>query len=178
MIMSANSFFFGKCKNQSINSGTYIGQVDDVLNIIQKIYDLNPKNDADDQVLMTKYCNLHPNDLYIDTDNQLFLTLGYPLEQLDKYTNIENGKLTYNGNQPFFIHAPGYGLLDNVITKLGYSYNSNIANEYYSYFLYKKVIMYCKVIFFDSILWLFFGIVGLFIVYSWFSKNNKRKLFK
>ena len=94
ILLSLNSLFFGKCKNNLINSGTYIGEVSDILNIIQKIYDLNPRNDADDQVLMVQYCNLNPNDFYIDTNNQLFLALVYPLENLDKYTNIDNGKLT------------------------------------------------------------------------------------
>jgi hypothetical protein len=151
-MMSTASFifdFFGKCKNLSINSGTYIGKVNDILYIIQQIYELNPKHDADDQVLMTKYCSLNPNDFYIDTDNKLFLALVYPLENIDKYTDIHNSKLSYNHNSPFFIHAPGYGILDNVITKLGYSYNSNIKDEYYKYFLGNKVLLYTKMIFFD-----------------------------
>jgi hypothetical protein len=48
--------FFGTCNDDRINSGTYIGYVKDILEIIQQIYELNPKNDADDQVLMIQYC--------------------------------------------------------------------------------------------------------------------------
>ena len=55
-MMSLSVLFFGSCNNNNINSGTYIGYVKDTLEIIQKIYELNPKNDADDQVLMTQYC--------------------------------------------------------------------------------------------------------------------------
>ena len=49
--------------------------------IIQKIYNLNPKNDADDQVLMIKYCQKNEKYIFIDSNNELFLTLFYPLEK-------------------------------------------------------------------------------------------------
>ena len=64
--------FFGECKNKQVNAGTYIGYVSDILEIIEKIYNLNPKNDADDQILMTKYCQKNDKEIYIDSKKELF----------------------------------------------------------------------------------------------------------
>ena len=171
-LLSMHSLFYGKCKNQSINAGTYIGSVIDILDIIQKTYDLNPNNDADDQILITQYCNLNPNDFYIDTDNQLFLVLLYPLENLDKYTNIDNGKLTYNNNTPFFIHAPGYGLLDNIINKLGYSYIDNIKEEYYKNIFEKKILFYTKIILVNYFIYILFGVIVFYKSFSYMRKSK------
>ena len=53
-----NWLLFGTCKNKSLNAGTYIASAGDMLTIITKIYNLNPKDNADDQVLLTKYLYL------------------------------------------------------------------------------------------------------------------------
>ncbi len=138
-----NSLFFGTCKNKNLNSGTYIGYNKDLKKIIQEIYNLNPDNKADDQVLMTKYCNSNPNDIYIDVNNELFLTIFKPLQDASKYISIKDNK-TYNNNnnnnnnQPFFIHTPGNGFLDNVIIKLGYNApDENIKKLLVKNILYK-----------------------------------------
>jgi hypothetical protein len=128
-------FYFGRCNNLSINAGTYIGFVFDLINIINNMLKTNSDNNADDQILLTKYCQNYSNDFYIDINNELFLVLPRPLEELDNYVNIENNKVVYNNTYPFFIHASGYGYLDNIIIKLGYSNNPNIKNKlYYDYF--------------------------------------------
>jgi hypothetical protein len=140
-------FFFGECKNQSLNSGTYIGYVSDTLEIIEKIYKLNPNNNADDQILMTMYCNENNKDIYIDSKNELFLTLLYPLQEIDKYIEIneKNNILTHNSSQPFFVHANGYGYLDGVISKLGYDIKGyEIKNELFFNMLEKKIWYYIK----------------------------------
>ena len=81
----ANNLFFGYCKNEALNAGTYIGYAGDVGEIIMKIYNLNPNNDADDQILFTKYCN-ESNDIYIDVYNELFVSISCPLKEIEPLT--------------------------------------------------------------------------------------------
>jgi hypothetical protein len=115
---------FEKCGNHYLNSGTYIGYVKDLKDIISKIYELNPADSADDQALMIQYYKEHPGEIHIDYECKLFLTLLYPLTEVDTFTPIiiNNNKLhaiDYK-SMPFFIHAPGNGFLNNIIIKLGY----------------------------------------------------------
>jgi hypothetical protein len=130
---------FGKCQNIKLNAGLYMGYVKDVIIIIEKIYKLNPTNDADDQILMTKYCNMN-NDIYIDKDKELFLSIGDSLNNIDTNFVYDNG-IVYEGSRPFFIHAPAYGYLDNTIIKLGYG-DCNVKNELFNNFFEKKFIFY------------------------------------
>ena len=106
-------------KNKSLNAGTYIASAGDMLTIITKIYNLNPKDNADDQVLLTKYCN-SSEDIYIDTQNELFLTIVYSLNDLYQFVEHKNGLFYYNNKSPFFVHAPGSGILDTMVETLGY----------------------------------------------------------
>ena len=144
------NLYFGTCKGESINAGTYVGLADDLLNFTLKMNDLNNLDDADDQVLVTNYCNLNPNEIYCDTENKLFLTLPRPLQELDQYVDIntETKQITYGSNSPFFIHAPGYGYLDGIIEKLGYQIEpGKIKNQLFGYFIEKKIWIYVKMIF-------------------------------
>jgi hypothetical protein len=131
--------YFGKCKNMKLNAGLYMGYVKDVLIIIEKIYNSNPKNDADDQVLMTKYCNMN-NDLYIDKDKELFFSICYSLKEIDKYIVYDNG-VVYEGGRPFFVHATAYGYLDNMIIKLGYG-ECTVKNDLFNNYFEKKILFY------------------------------------
>ena len=172
--------FFGKCKNESINAGTYIGYVKDILEIIQNIYELNPKNDSDDQLLMTNYCQQNPTVFYIDKDSELFLKLGYGLQELDQYVEIKNNVLTYNNIQPFFIHAAGNGYLDNIIKKLGYEYKDNIK-EQIAISSYDKIMYHLTNFMKMYILYFIIFLILLVIIYYrsiilyYLSKTVKRK---
>ena len=121
----ANKMYFGSCKNISLNAGTYIGFVKDLLKIIQNIQSINDNVRSDDQVLLTKYCNLKSSLFYIDTQNDIFLTIGNSLNEIDDIV-LDNGNVVYNNKHPFFLHGPGSTYLDNVIKKLGYEYNIEI----------------------------------------------------
>jgi hypothetical protein len=147
-MMSLAVLFFGTCNDNRINSGTYIGYVKDILEVIQKIYELNPRNDADDQVLMIQYCKKTNNEIYCDTESKLFLALVYPLEEVDRYVEIDENILTYQSSKPFFLHAPGYGYLENVIKKLGYNIENDnikkIVNECGETLLMISVTALCK----------------------------------
>jgi hypothetical protein len=170
--------FFGKCNNYSINSGTYIGYVSDLSEIINKIHESNNKDDEDDQVLMSKYCNNSEKDFYIDINNEFFLVLGYPLEEIYKYISINNNNVIYNSKKPFFIHAAGSGYLDEIIKNLGYNIIPNkIKNEVYNN-LYNKIVNLniIKIMKKIIILIIFFIILCFLIFYI--SKNYKKIKYK
>ena len=62
IIQKISSFVFTKnINNIVINSGTYIGNVEDLLNMLNKINMIDNKNLSDDQVLLNKYNILYSN---------------------------------------------------------------------------------------------------------------------
>ena len=139
---------FGKCGNHYLNAGTYIGYVKDLKDIISKIYQLNPSDSADDQVLMIQYYNEHPGEIHIDHECKLFLTLMYPLIEVDYFTSItiNNNKVlaTDYKSMPFFIHAPGNGFLDNIIIKLGYGTPDSDVKKKLTYAMADKLYYHLK----------------------------------
>ena len=175
-----HSIFFKKCNNASINSGTYIGYAKDILHILKKIHAINNINNEDDQILLINYCLNNPTDIYIDIYNELFLTLLYPLCDLSNHVSIYNNKLSYNNNEPFFIHAPGYGILDNILIKLNYNYTHNIKSEYYNEIIKKKFWHYFKAFIYNNPIISFFItiVVILFILGLYFSVKNIYKVLK
>jgi len=178
----AVELYFGKCKNMSINSGTYIGTAINLLKIIKKIYKINPNNDADDQFLMTTYCNYNPNDVYIDANNYFFVVLSDANsfnKNLCAYISFEhNNKITYKNKSPFFLHAPGSGNLDDIVKKLGYDENCNIFesdntyNPFYKYsFSYKNKFA----VFFVFTIIIIIVVVIIFLYSLYISMNGKNK---
>jgi hypothetical protein len=138
------TLYFGTCKNQSINSGTYIGYAPDLLSVIEATYALNPTNDMSDQISLTNYCKQDPDAFYIDTEAKLFLTLLYPLQDLRPHIVLERGVVTYKGERPFFVHAAGYGFLDTLLQDLGYSVDDTIQNSLWRNFFTNKILMYFR----------------------------------
>jgi len=119
--------YYGTCDNMSLNSGTYIGYVKDLLEVLKQILNKNSKDSADDQRLLTNLCNSNSKLFSIDTNNDFFLTLVHPLHEIDDVIKInEYGEVSYNGIFPFFLHGPGSTYFDNTIRKLGYGENVNI----------------------------------------------------
>jgi hypothetical protein len=167
-----NQMTFGSCKNSYINSGTYIGYVKDVLEIIKKVYNLNAENKADDQVLLTKYCTIRPNDIYIDEGEEIFLNL-IRQGDLSNHVEIKNKQILHKGKHPFFIHAAGgMSHLDNIIPKLGYEYNDNIGDQLISVY-YKKFFYYLRL----NLIYIFIAIVVIIlIIYAIIA--NKKKIYK
>jgi len=124
-----NTLHFGKCNNKSLNSGTYIGYVSDILIILKNIRIMNSNNLSDDQQLLTTYCSKNRKEIYIDDKSELFLTSESPLGQIDNYITLKNKQVMYNNKYPFFIHAAGSGFLNKVLLELGYNYNGNIEEN-------------------------------------------------
>lgn len=177
-------YYFGECKNVSLNAGTYIGQAKDLIEILEKIYNTFPLNNADDQKLLTKYCLINPNDIYIDVKNEIFLTLELPYQEIDKYIkfnkNGNNINISYNNNNnPFFIHGAGQTYLDNVIIKLNYPYNYNnpIKNELSKNF-YKNILFRIKNSIFIIIVLIILFLIIIYIVYKYFLLKKMKKLKK
>lgn len=133
---------FDKCKDAYLNSGSYIGTAGDLLEILRKMYEMNSDFKADDQNLMTKYCNLNNKDIYIDNNNEIFCVLANPFDEISDEFNISNGKLYYkDGSSPFFIHGPASTYLDGIIKKIGVKHTDedNIKNELANVFYKKKL---------------------------------------
>jgi len=119
---------FDKCKNKLINAGSYIGQVKDILYVLEQVY--TGDNTLDDQKILVKYCKTNPNDFYIDLKNELFLTIDRPFDSIHPYLTVKNNKIYYNNNRPFFIHGNGHTYLDSTLDLVGYK-NVNINHKLY-----------------------------------------------
>lgn len=113
-------FKFGRCNDYQLNAGTYIGYVRDIIHVITNLLYLNSNDQADDQVLLTKYCNSNVNDVYIDIDNKIFLTIDAPFKEASQFVQFKNNSVSYNNREPFFIHGPGKTYLNDIIVKLNY----------------------------------------------------------
>jgi hypothetical protein len=116
-------YYFKKCNNMLLNSGTYIGFVKDLKELLLITYNLNIKSN-DDQYLLTQYCIINKNNVYIDNKQDFFLTIHKPFFNIDGELKFNSGKAYYNNKQPFFIHGPSCTHLNNVIIKLGYNFKA------------------------------------------------------
>lgn len=167
---------FGLCDGVLINAGTYAGYVKDIIYVLKNIIDRNNDPKLDDQVLLTKYYNLTKDEIYIDRDNDLFLTIDHPLHQIDKFLVFDNNNnIIYNNRKPFILHGPGATYLDNVIIKLGYDYKDDIKNlikkKYGSFFIMMNEYYYVStpltlLILFIAIFLLFYCLI---LLYNYFS---------
>ena len=165
------SLYFSNCNNLHLCSGTYIAYANDMLEILTKIYNMNPVDDADDQILMTNYCKKFSNEIYIDVDNEIFLTLTSSMNDIGKHVYYKNNKLYYNNKNPFFLHAPSFSILDSIIVKLGYDKSCNVSNQLMKkgvdkFFVYSYA---CKYIIIICVLLI---VLMVCLIY------NKKKVFK
>jgi hypothetical protein len=119
-------YFTRSLTRTTINAGTYIGNVEDLLNMFNILNSIDNNNLSDDQVLLNKYNKLYPGYIYCDINAELFLTVGGAFIDVNKYITIKNNNIVqYMNNKPYFIHAAGSGYLDNIIIRLGYEYDMN-----------------------------------------------------
>lgn len=123
--------YFGKCYGKNLNAGTYCGLVKDLKEVLSGILHLNNEDNADDQQLLTNYCNLvQENEIYIDEKNEIFLTIGSPCNEIFKYVDFtKDNEIIYNNIKPFFLHAPGGSSLDLILKELGYNLQKQIGKE-------------------------------------------------
>jgi hypothetical protein len=158
---------FDKCKNKLINAGSYIGQVKDILYVLEQIY--TGDNTLDDQKILVKYCKSNPNDIYIDLKNELFLTIDRPFDSIHPYLTVKNNKIYYNNNRPFFIHGNGHTYLDSTLDLIGYK-NVNINHKLY----YKNKSKYFISTYFNEVCYVSIYII-IFIVLFIYIMIKKHK---
>jgi hypothetical protein len=112
--------YFKKCINQLLNAGTYIGYAGDLSSLLLTAYNLDPDDNNDDQYLLTRACNLDSSNFFFDTNQDFFLTIHKPFQNINDELTFENNIAYYKKKQPYFIHAPSCTYLSNIIIKLGY----------------------------------------------------------
>lgn len=95
--------YFGTIDGDRINSGTYIGYVKNVKDILLSIYRSQTDEILDDQIEFTKYIK-QKGGVFIDKKCNFFNVISKPLLQI-KNTN----------KKCCFIHAPANGLLDDFL---------------------------------------------------------------
>jgi hypothetical protein len=149
---------FGKCDDEMLNSGTYIGKASDLLYMIDEMSRIsNEDPSVDDQILLKDWCSANTNLIHIDCDNLFFIVSGDPQRDLE----IKKTKNAY------FLHAPGNTYIDDIIEELGYTMTDEEKmkiKEYHRKSLIKKVKYYSsfkvyKLIFFILILYIIYKIV-------------------
>lgn len=167
-----NKLYFGVCKKNRINAGSYLGIVSDILQMLNKI---NFNNDDDDQQLLTTYCNKYVNNIYIDINNIFFLVYTDKLNNIlnNKKIKIKNNELTYMNSKPYFIHGSGNTYMHDLILKLGYQIsNKEIEEIIYKYknTVNKKKIYYLKQTFYKYKNLII--IILIFLIYYLYIKFN------
>jgi hypothetical protein len=178
--------FFGKCKNMPLNSGTYIGYVEDLLKIINELYNLNDPL-KDDQMVLNEYCIKNPKEIYIDKKSELFLALGDSYRDINFNSEksdliIKDKRLFYNGREPFFFHGFANSYMDKILISLGYenvninmelskNYYKNAYSKMYSFFYNLSYFVLFLLILIIMLLCIF---IGLFIYHITKTKNKKR----
>ena len=168
----ASYFIFGTCKSFLLNSGTYIGFVKDLLQVIQNVYNVNPDTNINDQIVMTQYCSINPDIFYIDTKNELFLTIIHGFNtDMSTYVDFDGENIVYRGSRPFFYHANGNGVLDNVIRKLGMRLDHNRIKEEMTGEVFKKIKHY-GLLFLDTNKYNILLIVIIIIILSMYMYNT------
>jgi len=132
---------FGSVNGIRINSGTYIGYVKNIKNILKSMIDKYNTNTSDDQTALTQYANNFPQHIYIDINKEFFFVCCDSLQQI----NITNN------NKSCFIHANGNGLMDEFL-KTEHNIIVNNVNKI-KYFIEntegvcKKTVLYMSYIF-------------------------------
>ncbi len=149
IIKTITSLYFTKTTdNLVLNSGTYIGYVKDILEVLETVNKIDPNDNADDQILLNKYNEKNPGSIYIDTNFEIFLTIGDPLTDLKKFVIIKDNNVYINNNRPFFIHAAGSGYLDSIIIDLNYEYdyNNKIKDQIKKEYLNKSIAHFTNIV--------------------------------
>lgn len=102
---------FGTCKKVFLNAGTYIGYAGDILEIIENIYAINPKFNADDQQMLLSYCAKYPEDIYVDRNSLLFFTVVRTLQDVQDVEIV---------GDPCIFHGASNTNMNSLIQRLGY----------------------------------------------------------
>ncbi len=157
-------YFTKEINSKVINSGTYIGFVKDIKKFL--LFVLNQDDDelADDQILMNSYNKLHPNEIYVDINTEIFATIIDTLNSIKKYVSIHNDSIYFNNNKPFFIHGASSSFMNEIIEELGYKVDNKIEIDMKNNY-YKKLFVQIKDIFIKNINKYKYNILFGFIIF-------------
>ena len=158
---------FGKCKGLHINAGMYIGFVKAIKNILQTIFNDNDNLKADDQVLLTAYCQEYGENVYIDYQKEFFISLVDPYMNISDHVDLEK-------TRAFFLHANAFSRLDNVLQMLGYPFDKEDKVIINKYFIVETVHKYWWNYVVCLICLILLGIVLYYIVYLFATKYRCR----
>jgi hypothetical protein len=130
--------YFQDCNGIPLNSGTILGRVKDMLNMLNTVLTYDNTEDADDQRLLIKYCQQTSQLIYIDVEYRFF-HVNY-----DFSSNIPL--------QSFIAHAPGHSNMDPLLTRLGYIIQDSDKHKMDSFLFINK---YGDYLFLAFVLFLF-----------------------
>ena len=119
------SFVFTKCENEYINSGTYMGTAETLLDTFQKICDeFKCSPEKDDQRMIQDYCSKYSSKFVLDMECEVFLVINSTISAIkpgEYDISFKGGKLAYKNDVfPALFHGNGYTDFDYIIAKLGY----------------------------------------------------------
>lgn len=136
---------FGKCGSHEINSGTYIGYAYLLKKILGEMCFNGTCDDkhADDQRLLTAFCNRHQNLFDFDSHNKWFLIWGSLDFHVTPDVKIQDGRLFYGPFEPYVLHCPGNKDMSGILMELGYKvYTKRRENVAYYRKIYKNHLLY------------------------------------
>jgi len=170
-LLFLQSLVYTKCKNEYINSGTYMGVVSTLVDLFQNMCgEFKCISDYDDQRMIQEYCKKHTSKFVIDTNCDVFLVINSTVSAIkpgEYHIKINNGKLSYKDNTyPSIIHANGYTNIDYLISELGYDTSIFKAeDESKAYYFWKMVKYYTPTIF--KRFWPFILITISLLIYAY-----------
>jgi len=153
------SYYFGKCNGDNLNAGCYVGTARKIKEVLANIWGKNSDANADDQVLLSRYCRLHPSDVYIDKSGLFFKTIVKPFCNLIPGKDVTSDDL--EGRGCFILHANFFTRLDEVLVFLGYPYDDNDKRTISIYILQEALRKWWWLYLVESI---FYGFVVFFSV--------------
>lgn len=107
IFQNIQNFTFSASDNNSINSGTYIGKVSDLLEILKEMISYEEIND---QTAFNIYKSKHPEYVKIDNEREFF-NVSHILEDTSSFSYPNS----------FFLHRPGNNLMINFLRFNGYT---------------------------------------------------------
>tara|TARA_B100001758_G_scaffold227482_1_gene220980 strand:- start:986 stop:1918 length:933 start_codon:yes stop_codon:yes gene_type:complete len=156
------SHFFPSINGIIMNTGLYMGKVENIINMLTNVLEFNKnKNIMDDQFLLNLYyknnIKLFNKNIAIDNDNILFWNLPsyegmnkiicLPSKECNVISKLYKLDINLNqiknldkNNQPIAIQGNGAANIDRIVKLLNYDINKKIDRNIYSTFRFKQII--------------------------------------
>lgn len=119
-------YLFGTCRSTRLSAGAYVGHASHICTMLDAMIADSMITKPDDQLLLTRYCNKHPERITVDINRSLFLTVANHYQELDlKKEGVTINKkarslMLAENEYPCILHAPALTHIDNILDGLGY----------------------------------------------------------